>query len=364
MLLTTKMKRSYKILAHILLWLLLFIPVSAAPIIIFIKKKAVIEQRLPDIPFDIHTMSVGMGINLVRFFIVFYVYYFFIHPLLFQRSFRWRSIFLAIVIFILLIVQKWFWDFLPVMNSENLSFYEKLDKLTLSYTLISVAITCVQCFFSWGMKTILSYFDERKKRQELETSKLKSEINLLRSQVNPHFIFNTLNNIDTLIHKDPAKASELLIKLSDDIRYMLYDSNIEKVDIASELKFMENYISLQEIRINQPKPVISKIDIDNREEKLPPMLFIPLVENAFKHGIFRSIDDKIKLQILLKKKKLDFSISNQFDPNNIKKQTHGGLGLELVQRRFELIFPNKFTFDIEKEDNRFIVKFSIDLNEN
>jgi LytS/YehU family sensor histidine kinase len=328
-----------------------------------IQKGAEIKQQFPELPIDVHAMSIGMGINLVRFFIVFYVYYFLIHPLLFQKPFRWEKLIFGIVVFILLVIQKWFWDFLPVMNREGLSFSQRLANIKMSRSLFSVAITIIQCFFAWAMKTSLSFFDERKKRRELETSNLKSEINLLRSQVNPHFIFNTLNNIDTLIHKDPAKASELLIKLSDDIRYMLYDSNIEKVDIGSEIKFMENYISLQEIRINQPKPVISEIEIDDREEKIPPMLFIPLVENAFKHGTFRSKDDKIKLQIMLKKKKLDFSISNKFDPNNIKKQTHGGLGLELVQRRFELIFPNKFIFDIEKEDNRFTVKFSVDLNE-
>jgi two-component sensor histidine kinase len=357
------MKRSYKILAHVLLWLLLFIPVSALPIFIFIQKRAEIEQRLPDLPLDIHSMSFGMGINLIRFFIVFYVYYFFIHPYLFQRSFRWKNLLIGIAIFILLVVQKWFWDFLPVLNREGLSFSQRLAKIKFSYSLLSIALTFIQCFFAWGMKTILSYFDERKKRRELETSNLKSEINMLRSQVNPHFIFNTLNNIDTLIHKDPGKASDLLIKLSDDIRYMLYDANIERVDIASEIKFLKNYISLQEIRINLPNPITSTIEIDNENERIPPMLFIPLVENAFKHGVFNHEGDTIRLKIEMKEKQLDFSLSNRYDPDSVQKQTSGGLGLQLVRRRFELIFPNKHTFDIEKSTDQFIVKFSIDLNE-
>lgn len=186
---------------------------------------------------------------------------------------------------------------------------------------------------------------------------------MLRSQVNPHFIFNTLNNIDALILKNPKKASELLIKLYDKMRYMLYDANIEKIDIESELKFLNNYISLQKIRINQKEPISINIDLDNHQEKIPPMLFLPLVENAFKHGRFVNTDDAIKLTIKLKDHHLDFSITNPYETGSIMDDSHKGLGLDLVKKRFDLIFPKTHKFEIKKDEQYFTVEFSIDLNE-
>jgi LytS/YehU family sensor histidine kinase len=212
-------------------------------------------------------------------------------------------------------------------------------------------------------RTLLAYFDEKKKRKELETANLKNELNMLRSQVNPHFIFNTLNNIDALILKNPKKASELLIKLSDEMRYMLYDANIEKIEIESELKFLNNYISLQKIRINQEEPIRINIDLDNPKEKIPPMLFLPLVENAFKHGRFVYTDDVILLAVQLKNHHLNLSITNPYDTDELIDDSHKGLGLDLVKRRFDLIFPKTHKFGIKKDEQYFTVEFSIDLNE-
>jgi LytS/YehU family sensor histidine kinase len=212
-------------------------------------------------------------------------------------------------------------------------------------------------------KNILAYFDEKKKRKELETTNLKNELNMLRSQVNPHFIFNTLNNIDALILNNPRKASELLMKLSEEMRYMLYDANIEKIEIESELRFLNNYISLQKIRIKQKEPIIVNIDIDNQHEKIPPVLFLPLVENAFKHGRFVNDDDAIKLTMKLKDHHLDFSITNAYEKEDLLDNSHQGLGLDLVKRRFDLIFLNSYVFEIKKEDQRFTVNFSLKLEE-
>jgi two-component system, LytTR family, sensor kinase len=357
------MKKSQKILWHILLWLLVFIPIPVALIIIFEQNLGKMKQMMPDMHYNLHEMIWSWIIALINFLIVFYVFYFIIHNLLKRGHINWKNILLTVSIFAVLVIQKWFWDFLPPLNIKGLTFAQRFASITISFCVFTIIITLIQGCIALGFKTILAYFDEKRKRKELETTNLKNELTMLRSQVNPHFIFNTLNNIDALINKDPGKASELLIKLSDEMRYMLYDANIEKIDIESELKFLNNYIALQKIRINQKNPIIVNIEVDNQQEKIPPMLFLPLVENAFKHGDFLKIDDTIKLTIRLKEHILDFSITNPYSQNITFVNSHKGLGLDLVKRRLGLVFPNKHRFEIKNDGLYFTVEFSIKLDE-
>jgi sensor histidine kinase YesM len=358
------MKKPQKILWHILLWLIVFIPCCSSPIIIYIKNKNKFIQTMPTIHLNLHDMVWSMSVELINFIIVFYVFYFVIHNLLKRSNVNWRNIFLAISIFAAIVIEKWFCELLPAINPKGLTLANKFAAISISYCVVTVISTLIQGGISLSFKTILAYFDEKRKRKELETANLKNELNVIRSQINPHFLFNTLNNIDALISKSPDKASELLIKLSDEMRYMLYDANIEKIDIESELKFLNNYISLQKIRINHENPINISIDIDNQNERIPPLLFLPLVENAFKHGIFLNIDDTIKLHIRLKEHILDFSVMNHYNQNTSFANSHKGLGLDLVKRRFGLVFPDKHKFEVKKDGIYFTVEFSINLNEN
>ena len=357
------MKKSKKILWHILLWVFVFIPGGAIPIIILTLKREFFEQQSPSFHYDLKRLIWEMSIGLIEFLIVFYIFYFVIHNILIKSRFKWKNIFLTLLIFALLVIQRWVWGSLPTLNTKGLSITERLinsNGITwVAYSINALLQGCLALVF----KTILLYLDEKKLREELETTNLKNELNMLRSQVNPHFIFNTLNNIDALIIKNPQKASELLIKLSDEMRYMLYDANIEKIDIESELKFLNNYISLQKIRINQREPISTNIDLDNKQEKIPPMLFLPLVENAFKHGRFVNPEDAIKLIIKLKDHILNFSITNPYETISIIDDSHKGLGLDLVKRRFGLMFPKTHKFEIKKDEQFFTVEFSIALNE-
>ena len=357
------MKKSQKIFWHILLWIIVFIPISASPIIIFILNRSTIEQVTPGAHYNLNTMIWDASIGTVKFFIVFYIFYFVILEILKKRDSGWKKYISIAAIIAVLVVQKWFWLLLPVLNTKGLSFSALLSKVTITYILLNIIITFLQGGLALALKTILGYFDEKKKRKELETTNLKNELNMLRSQVNPHFIFNSLNNIDALILKNPQKASELLMKLSEEMRYMLYDANIEKIDIESEIRFLNNYISLQKIRIDKKEPIIIKINIDNQHEKIPPMLFLPIVENAFKHGRFVKENDAILLTIKLKDHHLDFSITNAYEKGELLGESHKGLGLDLVKKRFDLIFPDSHVFEIKKDDQHFTVNFSIKLDE-
>ena len=357
------MKKSQKLVWHILLWVLVFMPFAAIPVIIFTQKESEIKQTMPTFNYNLHDMVWQTSVGLINFCIVFYVFYFLIHNLLKRGNINWKNILLAVSIFAVLVVQKWFWDFVPAINTKGLTFGQRFANITISLCVTNVILTLIQGTISLSFKTILAYFDEKKKRKELETTNVKNELNVIRAQINPHFLFNTLNNIDALINRNPEKASELLIKLSDEMRYMLYDANIEKIDIESELKFLNNYISLQEIRINHKNPIIVNMEVDNYSEKIPPLLFLPLVENAFKHGAFLKVEDAIKLSIRLKEHLLDFSITNPYDQNTTFVNSSNGLGLDLVKRRLGLVFPNKHRFEIKKDGFYFTVEFSIRLND-
>jgi LytS/YehU family sensor histidine kinase len=357
------MKQTQKIFWHILIWIIIVIPLSVSPILIFVSNRATIEQVTPGAIYNVPNMIWQTIIGMIRFAIVFYVSYFWVHNILREKHKWWKKYLLVTIIFSILVIQKWFWNFLPILNTKDLTFTQQFAKITSSYVFLNIIMTFFQGGLAIAFKTLLAYFDEKKKRKELETANLKNELSLLRSQVNPHFIFNTLNNIDALILKNPKKASDLLIKLSDEMRYMLYDANIEKIEIESELKFLNNYISLQKIRINHNEPISIKINIDNPKEKIPPMLFLPLVENAFKHGIFIDADDIISLKIQLKDHFLYFSISNPYDNNVNTNDNHKGLGLDLVKKRLNLIFPKTNKFEIKTADQKFTIEFTIDLNE-
>lgn len=212
----------------------------------------------------------------------------------------------------------------------------------------------------FGARAILEYFNEKDKQKELEKKNLQSELNLLRSQINPHFLFNTLNNIDALVRKNPEQASELLIKLSVQMRYMLYDSNTEKISLNSELEFIKDYISLQKLRIRNQNAVVLNLNGEFKDKDIAPMLFISFIENAFKHCGNKEQDGAVEISITENDGELAFIASNTCDPEDkgIKDKT-GGIGLELVRRRLKLIYPDRHILEILKEKNRFTVRLNI-----
>jgi LytS/YehU family sensor histidine kinase len=183
--------------------------------------------------------------------------------------------------------------------------------------------------------------------------------------VHPHFLFNTLNNIDALIRKDPERASEILIKLSVQMRYMLYDSNIDKISLVSELEFIKDYMILQRLRIKNDHAVLLRVTGNPEGISISPMLFISFIENAFKHCTNKEQDGAIQINISVEEgRRLTFMASNIFDPENIvNKDATGGIGLDLVKRRLDLIYAGKYALDTQQENNLYSVNLTINLND-
>ncbi|UFH31877.1 histidine kinase [Chryseobacterium sp. C-71] len=182
---------------------------------------------------------------------------------------------------------------------------------------------------------------------KLKKEKMKAELMLLKSQVSPHFFFNTLNNLYGLVAKDPKKAQELILKLSDMMRYSIYEGEKETVKIQEEIDFLKNYVELHKMRYHKLISVDFYCNIDENQ-KVVPLLFIILLENAFKHGVENLRENAyIKMSLTTSKNEIFFSIENNFE----KTENQSGIGLKNLKRRLELIYPNQHELTFSVNEN-------------
>ncbi len=207
-------------------------------------------------------------------------------------------------------------------------------------------------FYRFG----IDWFRNMQVKKDLENKNLLSELNTLKSKLNPHFLFNSLNNIDTLIQTNQEQASSALSKLSDLLRYVVYDTENEKVSIQMEIENIQKYIELEKIRLINPDSVNFKYDVPNKT-MIPPMLFFPFIENGFKHSNLNNPEHNLSISISSENNKINFiSINTITDKSSNSKE---GIGLDLARKRLELLFPDSHKLDITKDKNMFKVNLEI-----
>ncbi|MBO3698220.1 sensor histidine kinase [Roseivirga sp. E12] len=196
--------------------------------------------------------------------------------------------------------------------------------------------------------------------QRVEKEKLSIELNSLKSQVNPHFLFNSLNSIYSLALSQSDQTAETVLELSNLLRYMLYEVGDDKVELSKELEMLENYIELQKLRADQSTKVTFNISGDPADKQIAPLLFFPLIENSFKHGVKGVSDDGfIDLQLDLSKG-IELTLkNNKGQVDDMEEGKYGGIGLENVKRRLALIYPGKHIFEVNETDSVFEVKLTI-----
>lgn len=207
------------------------------------------------------------------------------------------------------------------------------------------------------------WYDNFVTQKILKAQSDANELALLRSQINPHFLFNTLNNIHSFIQREPDRASFGIIKLSEIMRYMLYKSDTEEVLLENEIEYINNYIDLQKLRISDANFVEFNITGNYQGVSIPPMLFMPFVENAFKHGRKREVSPGIFINLSVLNNNIEFSITNYIKEDENVENTKGGFGLKNIKRRLELLFGNKYELETVTEDKKFLVKLKFSLNE-
>jgi two-component system LytT family sensor kinase len=212
-----------------------------------------------------------------------------------------------------------------------------------------------------GVICRLIYFSltNKESKKELENKNLQIELNTLKAKLNPHLLFNSINNIDTLIHTNPEKASLFLSKLSDLLRYVIYDVEEEKISIFKEISNLKKYIELETIRLVNPECVSFEMEL-TKDILIPPMLFFPFVENSFKHSNLNKNGQYLKISVREDDRSLVFECLNTVIEKP-KKEEIGGVGLSITKKRLDLLFPDKHELIIEQDFSEFSVLLRIDL---
>tara|TARA_R110002020_G_scaffold302256_4_gene517648 strand:+ start:747 stop:1760 length:1014 start_codon:yes stop_codon:yes gene_type:complete len=264
------------------------------------------------------------------------------HP---QKKYTVLIIFLLLIP-ILAFFSGLFWTGLFADNPIRISRY---------FRLVAIPIG-MQVFFA--MVFFLVRYAQHKEVQqvELQLQNRKAELSFLRSQINPHFLFNNLNNIYALVYEQNPQALSALSELSELLRYMLYESS-EMVTLKTELSYIEKYISLQQIRFEQPSLIKLTQQFSDKNANIPTLLLIPFIENAFKHGLISFTECWLDLEIKTDSHGLSFRSSNLIGEK--RKDKMGGIGLENVKQRLELLYPQRHLLEITEQDNRFTVSLQL-----
>lgn len=213
--------------------------------------------------------------------------------------------------------------------------------------------------FSMAMQLGIDWFKQRKRTNELEVEKLNAEIQFLRSQVNPHFMFNTLNNLYALTLKKSNDAPRVVMKLSEMMRYIIYDCNEPTVPLEHEIEYLENYLTLEKLRLSKIVTIEFKKSGQLEDVKIPPLLLLPFVENAFKHGLRGKGDHFIRLDLDVNEDHIQFHCENSIGKIERKADRPGGIGIQNVRKRLDLLYSDTYKLRINKNENTFEVSLKL-----
>jgi len=257
----------------------------------------------------------------------------------------------------------------PILTSIYLLIYhnfvdEVSAQLESKYTafIIGLFVGLASLFF----KVTKDWLVHQQERKDLESQKLQSELKFLKSQINPHFFFNTLNNLYALTLKKSDLAPEIVLRLSEMMRYMLYECNEKKVSLVKEINYVKNYLELEKLRQGDKFEINFNLEGELNGQEIAPLVFIPFLENSFKHGVSNQIKSGyVNIDLILSDKKVELEIENSKPPSipdkmGLKKS--GGIGLENVKRRLKLLYPQKHEIQILDKANTFKVSLNINLH--
>lgn len=214
---------------------------------------------------------------------------------------------------------------------------------------------------SLPLRLVYNWFKKQELEQTLKTHQLEAELRFLKAQVNPHFLFNALNNIYALSFTESKQAPGMILKLSDMMSYMLYDCKSESVPLQSEIAYLQNFLDLQQLKKEGEMQVAFQVSETISPQQITPMLFIPFFENAFKHGNLENTQEGwLKANLFEEDKKLHFHISNSYLEKEEKKTTKGGVGLTNIRQRLELLYPGRHHLSIKQHLGVYAVQLQLE----
>ncbi|MEI7663339.1 MAG: histidine kinase [Bacteroidota bacterium] len=218
--------------------------------------------------------------------------------------------------------------------------------------------SCMVTGLSLGLRFSEKLLLNEKLRKEAEKEKLHTELALLKHQINPHFLFNTLNSIYSLALIKSDKTAEAVMKLSDMMHYVIRDVQQEMVPMELELEYVTHYVELQKIRLNEKVDVQMFVESDEKPYEIPPMILVPFIENAFKYGTSSHENVVIRIDLKIRDGSLTFRVSNQMFAGREKSETFG-IGIQNTRQRLNLIYPGSYKLDLSDDGNMFIVNLDI-----
>lgn len=208
------------------------------------------------------------------------------------------------------------------------------------------------------------WFELQARTRSIENERLSAELNFLKAQINPHFLFNTLNNLYYLAFTQSPNTTEVIEKLSQMMRYMIYDSNHNRVLLQKEIEYMQNYISLERLRLNNQIPITFQLEGEPNGVFIVPLIFITFLENAFKHGVSNN-DPRawVHVRIRIHGGQCTYIVENSKLPHQTTSSLgKSGIGLLNVQRRLDLSYPNQYELEVQEEADRYFVQLKLNLN--
>lgn len=286
-------------------------------------------------------------------FITFYTSYFFLFPKYIQT----RKIGLSFFYGILISICSAFSTSILISLLFGTKMMFKGGYINFITEIVSIGlIGFAACIISVIIKGFITWYDEIKLKEELNFRNHQIELALVKSQLDPHFLFNTINNIDVLILKSPELASEYLNKLSDILRFMLYETKTEKIALSKEIEYVEKYIALQKIRTSNEHFVNFMVNGETSNQTIPSMLLIPFIENAFKHVSNKKAENAITISLSVENKTIVFECENKYNESGKTALVSNGLGNDLIAKRIELLYPKKHTLVITNQNDTYKIK--------
>ncbi len=299
-------------------------------------------------------LPLAMAFNIVAS----YYHYFLILPEWFKTKklfpyFLKIVVLLAIVVTLRILVEN---EFLPgLMGNEK--YYQSVK---LSRVISTIWDTMSFMIFTGMIRFTLEWFDLENKKKQLENQNLIAELNFLKAQINPHFLFNTLHNLNYLVYARSEKATEVIIKLSNIMRYMIYDAKKDCVPLKKEIDYMNDYIHLERIRLNQDFILNFEISGNVGTVEIAPLIMLTFLENAFKHGVSDSATDcRIDVELRSDERLIYFDVANK-KLQNTNQKLKSGFGLENVKKRLQLSYPDKHTLTIIDDRENYRVSLTLD----
>ena len=352
------MKKSFVVLIHIGFWACYFILIVIMLGVYYRSSNAAGNQ-------ETRIVNALKSIFLFAFIpsvISYFLYYFILFPKYLQQ----KKIFLSIIYGLLIstgaaiagyILLRYFIESGRIMDMDKGGKNGRSTAVTVLFVMTFIGLICG--IVALVIKGFITWVNEIKMKEMLKEKNHEMEMALIKSQLDPHLLFNTINNIDALILKDAVRASEYLNKLSDIMRFMLYETKTDKIFLSREIEYIEKYIALQKIRTANEHYVQFGLTGIMGNKLIAPMVFIPFIENAFKHTNNKKLENAIAVNIIISDKTIDLVCENRFDSKYSVRQPDSGLGNELIKKRLTLIYAGRHTLEVRKENELYSVHLTI-----